>query len=350
MLHEDLRTNLTAFSSWFHTYLISPHRALSKQGAKRLTQLVARRKADVAYEDNNLTDEMRHVVSLWEQEPIQVGSTEWRRARIRVIRDMYLAGALDEEIQNGLVLSELEQGEVPQSYWRGPIDKQLNACRPGPAAPRLKELNWGGTKKLHDPRAQTLVNTCVDEPTWKVNFRIHREQAKAKNQVKLAARMETKKSKGKAKKEAHKLRKQKMLQGGDEEFDEGSVGGLEMAGRSPSAAPSTAEDVGRAEINEGTRLIEGVTAVIAHDALDEGELSGEEEVRNDEKDLGLSSEESEDEDATPTVVDDDGFRSDDNQDLAQTPRHQHDYEDTYDDHSVGFVGGRYYNANEGSGN
>ncbi|KAL8902989.1 MAG: hypothetical protein Q9207_004229 [Kuettlingeria erythrocarpa] len=320
-LTEDLRTNLTAFSSWFHTYLISPHRALSKQGVKRLTQLIARRKVDVTYVETDLPEEVRHVISLWEQEAIQVGSTEWRSARIRMIRDMCLVGAVDNEIEkNGLDLSELEQGKFPQTYWRGPIDKQMNACRPGPAAPRLKELNWEGAKQMHDPRAQTLVNTCVDEPTWKVNFRIHRELARAKNQVKLAARMEAKKSKGKAKKKAHKIRQQKRMQGGNEEIDEGPVNRLDTAGRSPSAAPSTAEDAGRAAIDERVKLIEGVAAVVAHNVvaavvahnvLDEGEVSGEEEVHNDDRDLELSSEESEDEDATPTVVEDDGFESDD---------------------------------------
>lgn len=351
MLHEDLRTNLTAFSSWLHAYLISPHRALSNKGAKRLTNLVARRKLDITYvEKDDLTEEMRRVIGLWEDVPIQIGSTEWRRARIREIRDMHLVGTINAEIQNGLILSELEQEEVPQSYWHGPIDKQLNACRPEPAAPRLKELRWEGAEQLHDPRAQVVVDTCPDEPQWKMDFRIHCEQAKAKNQLKLAARMEAKKSKGKAKKKAQKARKSKRPQDGPA----GSVEALsvrsETAGRSPTAPLMAANTVGSVEDDEELGPMEPDFGATDDDVLNVDEGSAEKEVSDDEEDLGMSSEVSDDEDSTQNSIDDEDFESEDNQELAGTPHRQYDYEDTYDDDSVGFVGGRYYNTNKGSGN
>ncbi|KAL8929551.1 MAG: hypothetical protein Q9208_001220 [Pyrenodesmia sp. 3 TL-2023] len=347
MLHEDLRTNLTAFSSWLHAYLISPHRALSNKGAKRLTKLVARRKLDIMYvEEDDLTEEMRHVIGLWEQEPIEIGSTEWRRARIREIRDMHIVDAIDEEVQNGLVLSELEQGEVPQSYWRGPLDKQLNACRAEPAAPRLKELRWKGAVLLHDPRAQVIVDACSGEPQWKVAFRTHCEQAKAKNQLKLAARMEIKKSRGKAKKKAQKARKRARPQHGPAASVEALSVRSETAGRSPSAPLMAADIVGRVEDDEELGPMEPDFGATDDDVPNVDEASAENEVSYNEEDPGLSSEASYDENSTQNSIDNDDFESEDNQGLARKPHRQYDYQDSYDDELVGFVGERYYSTNE----
>lgn len=91
ILHEDLRTNLNSFSSWLHAYIVSPDRQLSNKGVKQLEKLVARRRKNITQPSNEIvTEEMRHVIDLWEQEAMQVGSIEWRRSRIREVRDMFI--------------------------------------------------------------------------------------------------------------------------------------------------------------------------------------------------------------------------------------------------------------------
>ncbi|KAL8756808.1 MAG: hypothetical protein Q9184_004375 [Pyrenodesmia sp. 2 TL-2023] len=287
ILHGDLRTNLNSFSSWLHVYIVSPDRQLSNKGIKQLEKLVARRRKNVTKSSNDIiTEEMRHVIDLWEQEPMQVGSTEWRRARIREIRDMFIADAINE-IENVLApsLSKLEKAEVPQTMWRGPIDKQFMSCRPEPAVPRMKELKWTGAENFHDPRAQVLVDTCSDEPKWKVDFRTHRDQAQAKSRLKLAARIEAKKSKGKKKKKAQKARKIERRQGGDAESDQGLAMSSETAGRSPSAPLMAADIVGRIENDEELGPMEPDLAAVEDDVLDGDEGSGDKEISDAEEDL-----------------------------------------------------------------
>lgn len=41
---------------------------------------------------NDIIGDMQRVINLWEQEPMQIGSTERRRAHIRQVRDMKSLG------------------------------------------------------------------------------------------------------------------------------------------------------------------------------------------------------------------------------------------------------------------
>lgn len=114
ILHKDMRTNLKSFATWFHAYLSSPHRALLVKGETHLKRVIRLRKGSITtpmLED--VADEMRAAVNLWEQEPFHVGSVEYKRARLRMLRDIKVSGRWEEEIANGLQVSDLEKEGLP---------------------------------------------------------------------------------------------------------------------------------------------------------------------------------------------------------------------------------------------
>ncbi|KAI4181165.1 MAG: hypothetical protein L6R41_006779, partial [Letrouitia leprolyta] len=178
ILHKDMRTNLKSFATWFHAYLSSPHRALLVKGETHLKRVIRLRKGSITtpmLED--VADEMRAAVNLWEQEPFHVGSVEYKRARLRMLRDIKVSGRWEEEIANG-----------------------------------LQKLETARSVSTINDKAQVIVEAQDDSPQRKVDYSQHAEIGKQKNQAKLAARIQKKKDAHKAKTEKRNANRAKRIQ------------------------------------------------------------------------------------------------------------------------------------------
>lgn len=217
-IKSDIQTNLNAFKTWLNARDASPACTLSKADLKKLTSIIRKRHDSLEFRGDDVdaalnvrvTDEMKRAVSLWEQEPIVRGTDEWRRARLRMIRDMILHEKLDEELSRGLTITPAELRGAYDMIWksRSGISKwEKWTLRVG--LPRMKELNWTYAAETCLEKSQCLVEVCNDVLLWRQQSHDHCEQSKSKRQDKEKTKvdkLEVERAKLKERRKAKKAR------------------------------------------------------------------------------------------------------------------------------------------------
>ncbi|KAL8772831.1 MAG: hypothetical protein Q9209_002176 [Squamulea sp. 1 TL-2023] len=199
----DLETNVNSFNKWYQAYKVLPRRDLPAEDAEILDKIVhPTYKGTRAFCREQLTPKALAVVELWEKEPLERNTREWRQARIRMIREMILDSKLQKRKREGLTLPKQEFDTAARGIytdymnegkytWKGKVTK-------------LKELRWNGRRVGQLRSWQCWVDEEDGCPDWKKEYdeycqlskrqkRIVKRQAKqvAKHRAREKAAAET---------------------------------------------------------------------------------------------------------------------------------------------------------------
>lgn len=153
-----------------------------------------------------MSSDARKVLSMWEYEPIEKDTVEWRAARVRMVRDMMVEGMLEAfEAKGGLQITDDEKARAARQIWDEPGHGK-KTCQMDLNRPKLKELKWMLASIVCNDATQTVVDICDTVPHWKLEYEAYLEAAKQKKQLKQAEMLEVKKAKGKSKHQTLKAR------------------------------------------------------------------------------------------------------------------------------------------------
>ncbi|KAL8784982.1 MAG: hypothetical protein Q9213_003643 [Squamulea squamosa] len=201
LMDLDLETNVNAFNKWYQAYKVSPRRDLPAEDAEILDKIVhPAYKGTHTFCREQLTPKALAVVELWEKEPLERNTPEWRQARIRMIRKMILDGELEMRKREGLTVSRREFDTAARGIYIDCMNKgkytwegELESYSLQPEVLKLKELMWNGYRVGHLRSWQCWVNDDDGCPDWKKEYDEYcqlsrRQKRNVKRQAKRVAK------------------------------------------------------------------------------------------------------------------------------------------------------------------
>lgn len=187
---QDHRINLEAASSFFHA-LLELKQDIPKSDASQLRHIMSalRHTPDPAvipntYRYDQLGLAARHLIDLWEQEPLYIGTKEHDRAKVRLVRDLLIQGKMDEAVERGILTVAnhvREQAEIVTF-----VDENCEYVWhfPAPKVIKMKELRLEGFERTIDLKAQALVMEAEGRPQWRLDLEDRIKESQERNKTK----------------------------------------------------------------------------------------------------------------------------------------------------------------------
>ncbi|KAI4213090.1 MAG: hypothetical protein LQ351_004244 [Letrouitia transgressa] len=126
----------------------------------------------------------RHLIDLWEQEPLYIGTKEHDRAKVRLVRDLLIQGKMDEAVERGILTVAnhvREQAEIVTF-----VDENCEYVWhfPAPKVIKMKELRLEGFERTIDLKAQALVMEAEGRPQWRLDLEDRIKESQERNKTK----------------------------------------------------------------------------------------------------------------------------------------------------------------------
>ncbi|KAI4201359.1 MAG: hypothetical protein LQ350_003278 [Teloschistes chrysophthalmus] len=141
-LIEDANVTRKAFTRWFReTFIKSFDGYVTTKAVKNTIHGLYRNPAGLAVDRGSQQPEVRQVISQWEGIPLEEGSREWNKARIRFIRDLLFARSLEHFEGQGFRATEPEIKKARHWFRKSP-DGTLTTYQSLPLLCKYKDLRW----------------------------------------------------------------------------------------------------------------------------------------------------------------------------------------------------------------
>ncbi|KAL8685967.1 MAG: hypothetical protein Q9218_007436, partial [Villophora microphyllina] len=146
LLHDEIATRKSFTTWWNEVCLRSPYgRSISKAKQQRIHQICHPISGEPVLRERQ-PEEVNEVLKIWEALPLRAGSSEWKKARVRQIRDLLLSGRFNVYQADGLGATSQEITEARcwlREFPNGRLDGHRSIHQPI----CYKDLRWSFAAK-----------------------------------------------------------------------------------------------------------------------------------------------------------------------------------------------------------
>ncbi|KAL9583655.1 MAG: hypothetical protein Q9212_002579 [Teloschistes hypoglaucus] len=141
-LLDDAKVTQKAFTRWFNeSFIKSTEGQSTPKATKKTVHGLYRHPIGLPADRGSQQPEVLLILSQWEQIPLEEGSREWSKARIRLIRDLLFARSFPHFEGQGFHATESEIREARHWFRKSP-DGTLTTYQSLPLLCKYKNLQW----------------------------------------------------------------------------------------------------------------------------------------------------------------------------------------------------------------